>query len=223
MTGGRRNLLLGLAALAVVVVIVVVVAAVHSGSKGSSSASPTTVGTAASGPRAGADGSTTTGAGPAPTTSTSASGRSGAATTSTTQAIPLQVKVSSTSGLHDGSVVTVAVTADKGSQYYGLDARLCAGTAHIENFYDYTPDPAGNCILKPLSADSDAYLEQATAPPHTSGTLSFRVGVGTDTFTTENATKASITCGPGHPCQLVVRLQYPDNFGFRSFPIIYSG
>ena len=100
---------------------------------------------------------------------------------------------------------------------------LCSGTAAIENFYDYTPDPAGNCILHPLSHGSDAYLEVPVAPPYHTGTLHFRVGVGTSTFTTENLQHVSITCGPGHPCQLVVRLQYPHGFGFKAFRVTYAG
>ena len=61
------------------------------------------------------------------------------------------------------------------------------------------------------------------AAPYKTGTLHFRVGVGTSTFTTENLQHVSITCGPGHPCQLVVRLQYPHGFGFKAFPITYAG
>ncbi len=221
MTAARRNLLLGLGAAVVVVVIVVAVAVSRSSSNGSS-ASPTTSAGAGAGHGSHAT-TTTTGAGPAPTTATTSAGGNHSGTTTTTQVIPLQVKVSNTSGLHDGSVVTVTVTADKGSLYYGLDARLCAGTATIANFYDYTPDPAGNCILKALSADSDFYIEAATPPPHTSGTVTFRVGEGTETFATENLTHPTITCGPSHPCQLVVRLQYPHGYGFRSFPITYAG
>ncbi len=166
--------------------------------------------------------SSTSSTSPAPTTSTTAASGQGAATT-TTQPIPLKVAVSGTTNLHDGQVVTVTVTADPGSAFYGLDARLCAGSPAITTFYDYTPDPAGNCILHPLSSNSDAYLEVPVASPYKTGTLTFRVGVGTDHFTTENLDKVAITCGPAHPCQLVVRLQYPNGFGFRSFPVTFAG
>jgi hypothetical protein len=224
MTVRTRNLLIG--AVVVVVVVIVSLVATHSGHKASSSASPTTT-ARSSVTTSGASSSTTAavGSGPAPTTVTPSTNAPSGATT-TTQPMPLQIKVSSTRGLRDGSVVTVTITADKGSEYYGLDARLCAATPTtpaITNLYNYIPDPAGYCILKPLSADSDAYLEAGTAPPNQTGTINFRVGVGTNTFTTENLQKVSITCGPGHPCQLVIRPEYPYGFGFRSIPLDYAG
>ena len=204
---GRNRILVG-AGVSVVILIAVVVLVVNagSGSKGSSSASATTSPTGDTHPSSHAGSTSSTSA--APTTSTTATSGQGAATT-TTQPIPLEVAVSGTTNLHDGQVVTVTVTADPGSAFYGLDARLCAGSPAIATFYDYTPDPAGNCILHPLSAHSDAYLQVPVASPYKTGTLTFRVGVGTDHFTTENLDKVAITCGPGHPCQLVVRLQYP--------------
>jgi hypothetical protein len=223
MTPRSRNLLLSAAAvLAVVLIVVAVLVTTHSSKNGSaSSASPTTTSSGAA-PTTSDRSTATTGVGDAPTT-TRAPTKGPAATTTTTVPIPLKVSVSATSGLHDGQAVTVTVSADAGSAFYGMDARLCAGGPAIASFYDYTPDPAGNCILHPLSADSDAYLEVPVAAPNQSGTLTFRVGVGTNRFTTENLTAAAITCGPGHPCQLVVRLQYPHGFGFRSFPLTYAG
>ena len=219
---GRNRILLGVgAAVVVLVVVVALVIGGGSGSKGSSSASATT--SSASGSSSAHPGSTSS-SGPAPTTTATTSPSSQhPATTTTTQPIPLQVTVSKTTGLHDGQAVTVTVTADAGSAFYGMDARLCAASPAITNFYDYTPDPAGNCILHPLSADSDAYLEVPVPAPNKTGTLTFHVGVGTSQFKTENLTQASITCGPGHPCQLVVRLQYPKGFGFRSFPVTFAG
>jgi len=222
MTPRSRSLLLSAAAvLAVVLIVVAVLVTTHSSKNGSaSSASPTTTSSGAA-PSTSDRSTATTGVGDGPTTTRAPT--KGPAAPTTTVPIPLKVSVSATSGLHDGQAVTVTVSADAGSSFYGMDARLCAGGPTIANFYDYTPDPAGNCILHALSADSDAYLEVPVAPPNQSGTLTFRVGVGTSRFTTENLTTAAITCGPGHPCQLVVRLQYPHGFGFRSFPLTYAG
>jgi hypothetical protein len=222
MTPRTRNLSLSAAAVVVVVIVAAVLIATHSSKNGSaSSASPTTTATTTGpSPTTTDRSSATTAAGGATTTQAPAKG---AGATTTTVPIPLKVSVSATSGLHDGQTVTVTVTADKGSAFYGMDARLCAGAPTITTFYDYTPDPAGNCILHALSSDSDAYLEVPVAAPNQTGTLTFRVGVGTDRFTTENLTRVAITCGPGHPCQLVVRLQYPHGFGFRTFPLTFAG
>ncbi len=218
---GRTRILVAAGA-AVVVVIAVVVAVLVSGgagSKGSSSASGTT--TVPGAPPSTSPRSTSSD--PAPTTTSTTTAPGNGSATTTTQPIPLKVQASATTGLHDGQAVTVTVTADPGSDFYGLDARLCAASPAITTFYDYTPDPAGNCILHPLSANSDAFLQLPVSPPYHTGTLTFRVGVGTDRFTTENLQKVAITCGPGHPCQLVVRLQYPHAFGFRSFPVTFAG
>jgi hypothetical protein len=210
-----RSTRIALTAVAVVVVLSVVWVLVDRGSgKGSSSASPTSKAPSRSSDTTGATTDTT--AGP-PTTAVNGT------TTSTLQPIPLQVSATSGRNLRDGQSITVTVTADKGSEFFGMDARLCAATPAIGNFFDYTPDPAGHCILHPLSSDSDAFVEAAVGPPHLTGTLTFRVGVGTSRFKTEDLQDVAVTCGPGHPCQLVVRLQYPYGFGFRAFPVTYAG
>jgi len=219
-TPRNRNILIGVAAVVVVAVIVAVLVASGGSSKGHASGTTTTTVSESNG-----DSTSSTAKGHSSTTSAKPRGNGSGfpTTTAPLTPIPLQITASSGLNLHDGDVMTVTVVADKGSAFYGLDARLCSGTAAIENFYDYTPDPAGNCVLHPLSSRSDGYLELPVAPPYQTGTLHFRVGVGTSTFRTENLTTASVTCGPGHPCQLVVRLQYPHGFGFKAFPITYAG
>jgi len=221
MTTRNRNLLIA-AVVAVVVLVAVVAAVVAGGGSSKHKAS----GADASTTSTSSDGSSTSSTRPNRSTSTTRKGGDGSdfpTTTAPATPIPLDVTASSGLNMHDGQVMTVTVVAKAGSAFYGLDARLCAGRAAIENFYDFSPDPAGKCILHPLSNDSDAHLELPVAPPYHTGTLHFRVGVGTSQFKTEDLTNASITCGPGHPCQLVVRLQYPNGFGFKAFPITFAG
>ena len=220
MTARNRNLLIGAVVAVVILVVFVVVLA------GSGSSKPKASGTLASTTSTTTDSSATPSTRPGRSTSTTRKGDDSSGfptTTAPATPIPLDVTASSGLNMHDGQVMTVTVVAKPGSDFYGLDARLCAGRAAIENFYDFSPDPAGNCILRPLSKDSDAHLELPVGPPYHTGTLHFRVGVGTSQFETEDLTNASITCGPGHPCQLVVRLQYPNGFGFKAFPITYAG
>ena len=138
--------------------------------------------------------------------------------------IPLKVSVSATSGLHDGQVVTVTVTADKGSAFYGMDARLCAG--------DRRPSPPSTTTrpIRPATASCTPVGRLGRLPggpgrsalPDRDAAPSGWVWAPS-TFTTENLTKVAITCGPGHPCQLVVRLQYPHGFGFKAFPLTFAG
>ncbi len=136
--------------------------------------------------------------------------------------LPLVVKVSKTTGLKDGETVTVHVVPKAGSDIYGIEARVCAPKANIVVESDFYPNQTGHCVLHALTPISDAHTDVAIGPPYQVADLSFRVGVGTDRYTTEYGESASITCGPGHPCQLVLLLQVPGGFGFQSYPLTYS-
>jgi hypothetical protein len=114
------------------------------------------------------------------------------------------------------------VTPTNGSNIYGYEARLCAPNAKFLVEYDFYPTQTGNCVLQPLSADSDAHVYVKENPPYTSADLTFRVGEGTSTYTDQNGKNVSITCGHDHPCQLVLLLQVPYGFGFATFPLSYA-
>ncbi|MGZ4717044.1 MAG: hypothetical protein ACXWCB_10165 [Acidimicrobiales bacterium] len=218
------------AAVAAIVLVVVVVVATR-GSDGSSAATGTTLPATAG--TAGSSGTTPTSASAAdaaaPTTTAAATPDEGGSTSATNaegnsimvpvRNLPLDVRIDRKSGLADGDTVTVHVTAKSGSKIYGADARLCADGAAIENSADYAPTQGGQCIASPLSSSSDAFVEQAGADPYSSLDLRFRVGTGTSTYQVQDGSPVSITCGPGHPCTLVVRLQIPDGFGFQSFDL----
>ncbi|MDP9073755.1 MAG: hypothetical protein M3N98_06165 [Actinomycetota bacterium] len=145
-----------------------------------------------------------------------------AAITTTTAALPVDISVNGSTRLKDGQGVTVHVTAKSGSQIFGFEARLCAGSDTFQFDADMRPTLKGKCITKPLSAGSDAYQEVRASAPYLMADSVFHVGVGTDQFTMENNTPLSITCGPGHPCQLVLKVQYPNGFAIRAFPLTYG-
>lgn len=161
----------------------------------------------------------TTDPGPAPSAAPTAS--LGPRTTPTTAPLPLNVNVTPAQGAVDGQVVTIEVTPAGGSQVFGFEAFLCKGGVDFLLDADIRPDETGKCVSKPLSPGSDDYQLVAAEPPYQSVTSQFRVGVGTDSFTMQNGRTATITCGPGNPCQLVLKLQYPDAYGFRAFPVTY--
>jgi hypothetical protein len=218
------------AAAAVVLVAIIVVVIATRGSDGSSAASGTSVpGSTSSTGASGATASTSPPDQGGPTT-TAAAGPDGGGTTGATNPegnpvmvpvrnLPLDVTIDKKSGLSDGDTVTVHVSARSGSKIYGADARLCAGGAVIENTADYAPTQGGQCVAAPLSPSSDAFVEQAGADPYSSLDLAFRVGTGTSAYQMQDGSSVSITCGPGHPCTLVVRLQIPNGFGFESFDL----
>jgi hypothetical protein len=151
------------------------------------------------------------------------------ATTAQAETAVLPVTVTQTSSftsLVDGSTVSVHVDAQSppnvtASSVYSVDARICVSTASINNTADFDPIPGGNCVGHPLSASSDALVQVATAPPNKVADLSFNVGVGTDTYD-NNGTPVTITCGPAHPCKLVLELLVPSGFVFKSFPLGYA-
>jgi hypothetical protein len=223
------------AAAAAVLLVVVVVLIATRGSDSSSAASSTSV--PPSTDRSDApDTTSSTGPGPTdpsgPTTTAGAPSDEGGTTGATNsegnsimvplQHLPLDVTIDRKSGLSDGDTVTVHVAAKSGSKIYGADARLCSGDAVIDNSADYAPTQGGQCIAAPLSSGSDAYVEQPGAEPYQSLDLAFRVGTGTSTYQMQDGSPVSITCGPGHGCTLVVRLQVPNGFGFESFDLAFG-
>lgn len=140
----------------------------------------------------------------------------------TTKAVPVTVEVLPDHGATDGAEIAVKATPNVGSQIFGFEARLCRGGTEYRNEADFDPMITGKCISKPLSAASQEYQEVPAKPPYEVAETKFKVGVGTDSFKTERGEQVSITCGPGHPCVIVLKLQYPDNFAFRSYPVSYD-
>jgi len=233
MTSAQKGLV---AAAAVVVAIVIGLVIVSSGSDSPSSATGTTVGSSATSTSSATPGSDdpTPSTDPAggPTTLPADPADDGGTTGPTNpegnsvmvpvKNLPLNVTIDKKGGLSDGETVTVHVTAKGGSKIYGADARLCQDGATIENAADFAPTQGGQCIAAPLSGSSDAFVEQPAADPFTSLDVPFRVGVGTSSYQMADGTPVSISCGPGHPCQLVLKLQIQDGFGFATFDLSYG-
>jgi hypothetical protein len=137
-------------------------------------------------------------------------------------AIPLQVAVTGNTGLHDGDEVAVHVEPKDGSIVYGFEAIVCAGNAQFSVDADIRPTYTGKCITNPLSPSSQKYLAVKADPPFKVAEAKFKVGVGTNTYATRDGEPVAITCGPGSPCQLVLKLQYPNGFGFAAYPLTFG-
>ena len=115
--------------------------------------------------------------------------------------------------------MVLQITADAGSQVFGAEARLCKADAVVQFDADFRPTLTGQCIADPLSPDTDAHVEAAFAEPYASGELVFRPGAGVSRYATQDGRNVEITCGPGHPCAVVVKVQVPGGFGFKIFPV----
>ncbi len=142
--------------------------------------------------------------------------------TPTTAAMPLSVSVSPAAGLGNGSDVTIHVAPAAGSKIFGFEARLCKAGVDYVNEADFDPTITGKCASKALSATSEEYKEVPAKPPFDALDATFKVGIGSDSFKTEQGTPTTVSCGPGSPCVVVLKLQYPNGFAFRSYPVSFG-
>ena len=139
----------------------------------------------------------------------------------TTPSMPLTATVSGNSGVRSGDVVKVRAEPNAGSQMYGIDARLCRGDVGIATEGAFRPTFGGNCVIDPLAPGTDAVVNLENPTPDKGLDVEFRVGTGSTTFKTQSGKDATITCGPSNPCQIVLKLQYPNGFGFQAFPVTF--
>lgn len=135
--------------------------------------------------------------------------------------LPVDVEISGTGGLADGDEVVLTATARAGSQIFALEVRLCVGGVTVESDADTRPSVTGKCVTGALSPVSDGFVVAQSEPPHEAVELRFRVGVGEETYTTQFGEPATVRCDQEHPCQLAVKFQVPDGYGFRTYPLDY--
>jgi hypothetical protein len=135
--------------------------------------------------------------------------------------MPLSVQAQGNTKVSSGDVVTVRAEPNAGSLMYGVDARLCRGDVGISNEGAFRPTVGGNCIIDPLSPGTDAVVNLENANPSQGLDVEFRVATGTTTFKTQSGKDATVTCGPANPCQIVLKLQYPNGFGFQGIPVTF--
>lgn len=139
----------------------------------------------------------------------------------TTPDMPVNVAVSTTTGLRSGEVVNVTASPENGSPVYGVEARLCSGTASIQFDGQLFPTRAGLCLPKPFAEGTDSFVEVKNEPPYGPVAVKFRVGTGSQTFALQDGTQSTITCDSTNPCQIVLKMQYPNGFGFQGVPVTF--
>lgn len=211
---------------AVVVAIVLVVVLTRGGgtdkSKLSATKSPSTIAQAAANADASAsggpgNGSAVAGGG----TAGSNPAKAGPSGLGGTPNMPVDVTVSNTKGLRDGDTVHIHLVAKKGSSIFGFEAFLCNGGTQYNLDPDIRPSLRGNCVTKPLSPVSQDYVAVRGASPYASVDGDFKVGMGSDSYTTSFGKPAHVVCGHDNPCALVLKLQYPEHFGFYPIPVTF--
>lgn len=194
-----------------IVAVIILIVVLMSGGDSSTSTDP------------GGKGASTTakGDGSATTTSLQSTAKTVPPEPYTTPSMPLSVKAQGNSKVSSGDVVTVRAEPNAGSQMYGVDARLCRGDVGISNEGAFRPTVGGNCIIDPLSPETDAVVNLENPTPNQGLDVEFRVATGTTTFKTQSGKDVTITCGPSNPCQIVLKLQYPNGFGFQGIPVTF--
>ncbi len=142
--------------------------------------------------------------------------------------IPATITASPTTGLVSGSTVTVSATADTNWNIYSLRARLCKSDAVINNAGDFSPTLGGNCVSAPLANNTDSDVTVNTEPgSRGSASLDFKVGAGSNTFTTQYDGSTTIACGvtSATGCKLVVEMSATNLAArviYTSFPLTYA-
>lgn len=136
--------------------------------------------------------------------------------------MPVEVNVSGTTGIKDGQAVRIQAKARAGSSLFGFEAFLCNGGVTYRIDADIRPTITGKCAAESLSPGTDVYQEVRASPPYDVVDDMFRPGVGTNSFPKRDGTTAMVTCDRAHPCQLVLKVQFPDGFAFRSYPLTFA-
>ena len=137
--------------------------------------------------------------------------------------VPVDVTASPTLGLVDGQAITVTVTAGS-SPIYGVEARQCSSTAGpIDYTSDFSPTVAGKCAATALgSAGADVFKSVTTVAPHSSATLTFKVGKGRNTFALQSGGNATVRCNKTNDCKLTLLLQVTGGPVFKSIPFSWT-
>ncbi|MGZ4693762.1 MAG: fibronectin type III domain-containing protein [Acidimicrobiales bacterium] len=116
-----------------------------------------------------------------------------------------------TTGLVDGSIVHFHVDANGtvAGSVFGVEARICQQGADIQNSADFAPTTGGICATTALSAGTQNFSSVGTAPPNLIADLDFKVGVGSSPLADVGSGPGTLTCGPGSPCTIWLKMLVP--------------
>ena len=125
---------------------------------------------------------------------------------------PINVTVTPTSGLTDGQVITITAAMTEGT-LAEIRTHICMlGTGEVlfpNDTFDFGFQGPYCSKVAPGSGDFQTF--QAFAPGTTSGSLTFKAGIGTASWTDEDPTPGqhdhTLTCDSSHPCELVTQFQ----------------
>jgi hypothetical protein len=129
----------------------------------------------------------------------------------------LTITASPIANLSDGA--TVNVHADvKDMALYSLTAHVCVpGKVTGDHAFDFSGPFCPNVAIG--SGDLD---KQVVLPGATSADLSIKVGVGTVDWHNSLGYPYSLACGPGAPCDLVVKAEITNSTAYYQIPLCFG-
>ncbi|MDQ6927552.1 MAG: fibronectin type III domain-containing protein [Actinomycetota bacterium] len=131
-------------------------------------------------------------------------------------------------GLVEGSNIHIHSTIT-GGNLFSLTARLCKSGVDINSSARFSPTQLGNCINQQFVPGSDDdFVQVPTNSPFTTADLDFRVGTGTDSFTSTSGGPTTITCTAASPCALwldhsVDTTTAASGHVWKHFDVTYAG
>lgn len=134
---------------------------------------------------------------------------------------PISVSVTPTSGLSDGQSVAVHAEAPPGIVIYELKVHLCLPGSYIGTNFNFGFEGEKCTNLAPGAGDAE---KLASFPDGTQSAEldTFKVGEGGVHWVNALGDDQVIMCGPGQPCDLVVRVQLTNDTRFYTAPLCYG-
>jgi hypothetical protein len=137
------------------------------------------------------------------------------------QAGPIAVSVSSGARVSAGESVSITAQAPSGTVIYEVRAHLCLPGPNLRSGFDFgfqgqrcTNVAVGGGDVEKIAAFPNG-VASATIP-------SFTIGAGTAHWIDELGYPGTITCGPGHPCDLAVRIEITRQTVFFTVPLCFD-
>jgi hypothetical protein len=129
----------------------------------------------------------------------------------------LTITASPIANLTDGSVVKVHADV-KDMALYSLTAHVCmAGTVKGDHMFAFSGDYCPNVAIG--SGDVE---KQVVLPGAASGDLSFKVGTGHVDWHNTLGFPYSLDCGPGAPCDLVIKAEITNSTAYYQIPLCFG-
>jgi hypothetical protein len=128
-----------------------------------------------------------------------------------------------TTGLHDGQVVTINVRVNPAVNIFNLQILQCRADATYSSSDDILFSK-GNCASGPVSSSADFVVVRKAssglpvqAKADTGASVPYRVGLGQI-----DTPIGPLICDASHPCALVVELQLSGAFAYTKIPLTFA-